>query len=99
VKNGLAPARALLTKEKELTRACDALSAEQRVCPGSGQKEYVFDALPSKITLADLFADHSQLFIKHFMMGPAPHINVSDAHSRSTLSGLPNIYKTTASPT
>ena len=34
------------------------------------EKEYVFDAPEGKVTLADLFEGRSQLFIKHFMMGP-----------------------------
>jgi predicted dithiol-disulfide oxidoreductase (DUF899 family) len=63
--------KALLAKEKEFTRARDALSAEQRTLPWVRvEKEYVFDAPTSKITLAELFDGRSQLFIKHFMMGP-----------------------------
>src|SRR5437868_4779882 len=63
--------RDLLKREKELTRLRDQLSAERRALPWvKVEKEYVFDAAGGEITLADLFAGRSQLFIKHFMMGP-----------------------------
>jgi predicted dithiol-disulfide oxidoreductase (DUF899 family) len=62
---------ALLEKEKALTRARDALSAERRALPWVRiEKEYVFDGPQGKVTLAELFDGRSQLFIKHFMMGP-----------------------------
>src|SRR5436305_15186917 len=61
----------LLKREKELTRLRDQLSAERRALPWVKiDKEYVFDAPDGKVTLADLFEGRSQLFIKHFMMGP-----------------------------
>jgi len=61
----------LLTREKELTRLRDQLSAERRALPWVKiDKEYVFDAPEGEVTLADLFQGRSQLFIKHFMMGP-----------------------------
>jgi predicted dithiol-disulfide oxidoreductase (DUF899 family) len=61
----------LLKREKELTRLRDQLSAERRALPWVKiDKEYVFDAPGGKVTLADLFEGRSQLFIKHFMMGP-----------------------------
>jgi predicted dithiol-disulfide oxidoreductase (DUF899 family) len=61
----------LLRKEKELTRQRDELSRQRRELPlVKVEKEYVFDAPEGKVTLADLFDGRSQLFIKHFMMGP-----------------------------
>jgi predicted dithiol-disulfide oxidoreductase (DUF899 family) len=61
----------LLRKEKELTRLRDQLAAERRALPWVKiEKKYVFDAPEGKVTLADLFDGRSQLFIKHFMMGP-----------------------------
>jgi predicted dithiol-disulfide oxidoreductase (DUF899 family) len=61
----------LLTKEKEFTRQRDALNAERRALPWlKVEKQYVFDGSSGKITLAQLFNGRSQLFIKHFMMGP-----------------------------
>jgi predicted dithiol-disulfide oxidoreductase (DUF899 family) len=61
----------LLTKEKEHTRARDELNQQRRKLPWVRvEKEYVFDAPTGKITLAELFDGRSQLFVKHFMMGP-----------------------------
>jgi predicted dithiol-disulfide oxidoreductase (DUF899 family) len=61
----------LLKREKELTRLRDRLSAERRALPWIRiDKEYIFDTSEGEITLADLFEGRSQLFIKHFMMGP-----------------------------
>jgi predicted dithiol-disulfide oxidoreductase (DUF899 family) len=63
--------KALLAKEKELTRFRDQLAAERRALPWvKVEKPYVFDAPRGKVTLADLFDGRSQLFVKHFMMGP-----------------------------
>ena len=62
---------ALLAKEKAFTKLRDQLNAEQRALPWVRiEKEYVFDGPSGKITLAQLFNGRSQLFIKHFMMGP-----------------------------
>jgi predicted dithiol-disulfide oxidoreductase (DUF899 family) len=61
----------LLSKEKQLTRLRDKLAAERRALPWVKiEKDYVFDAPEGQVTLADLFNGRSQLFIKHFMMGP-----------------------------
>ena len=63
--------KALLTKEKELTRRRDALAAERRALPWvKVEKRYVFRGPEGEMTLADLFDGRSQLFVKHFMMGP-----------------------------
>jgi predicted dithiol-disulfide oxidoreductase (DUF899 family) len=67
----LAARKALLAKEKELTRAKDALAAERRKLPMVRiDKEYLFDGPDGKVSLADLFGDRSQLIINHFMFGP-----------------------------
>jgi len=61
----------LLEREKELTHLRDEISRHRRELPWVKiEKEYVFDAPERKVTLADLFDGRSQLFIKHFMMGP-----------------------------
>jgi len=61
----------LLAKEKEWTQRRDELSEERRALPWVRvETSYVFDGPSGKVTLADLFAGRSQLFIKHFMMGP-----------------------------
>jgi len=63
--------KALMVKEKELTRLRDQLAAERRALPWvKVEKQYVFDAPQGRVTLADLFDGRSQLFVKHFMMGP-----------------------------
>lgn len=61
----------LLEREKQLTHLRDEISRHRRELPWAKiEKEYVFDAPEGKVTLADLFDGRSQLFIKHFMMGP-----------------------------
>jgi predicted dithiol-disulfide oxidoreductase (DUF899 family) len=63
--------RALLAKEKQLTREHDQLARERRALPWVRvEKEYVFDSARGKATLADLFDGRSQLLIYHFMFGP-----------------------------
>src|SRR4051794_11835620 len=63
--------RALLAKEKQLTRNDDELARQRRELPWERvEKQYEFDTPRGKVTLADLFAGRSQLFIYHFMFGP-----------------------------
>ena len=67
----VAARRELLIKEKALTRAQDALSAERRRLPMvKVDKSYVFDTQSGTQTLSDLFDGRSQLVVYHFMMGP-----------------------------
>ncbi len=67
----LAARKALLKKEKELTRQKDALSAERRALPWVRvEKNYVFDAPGGKKSLAELFDGRNQLAVYHFMFGP-----------------------------
>ena len=62
---------ALLAKEKEATRARDALAAERRKLPRARiDKDYVFDGLDGKARLLDLFGERRQLLLYHFMFGP-----------------------------
>jgi predicted dithiol-disulfide oxidoreductase (DUF899 family) len=62
---------ALLEREKAYTRERDEINRLRRELPWVRvEKKYVFDAPEGKVTLADLFDGRSQLFIKHFMMGP-----------------------------
>ncbi len=61
----------LLAKEKELTRARDALTAARRRLPWvKVEKTYTFDTVDGPRTLADLFDGRSQLMVQHFMFGP-----------------------------
>jgi predicted dithiol-disulfide oxidoreductase (DUF899 family) len=67
----IAARKELLAREKESTRLRDQLSAERRKLPWvKVEKQYVFDGPTGKVTLADLFDGRSQLFVKHFMLGP-----------------------------
>jgi len=63
--------KALLAKEKEFSKARDALSATRRALPWVKiEKNYVFEGPAGKETLADLFGGKSQLLVYHFMLGP-----------------------------
>ena len=67
----LAARKALLAKEKELTRRRDALNAERRRLPMVEiEKEYVFEGPDGRVGLADLFEGRSQLILGHFMFNP-----------------------------
>jgi len=67
----LAARKRLLVKERELTHALDALSAERRELPWVRvEKEYHFDTPEGSRTLADLFDGRSQLIVYHFMFAP-----------------------------
>jgi predicted dithiol-disulfide oxidoreductase (DUF899 family) len=67
----LAARKALLAKEKELTRQRDRLNEERRALPWVKiEKEYVFEAPDGRKTLAGLFDGRSQLIVQHFMFGP-----------------------------
>jgi predicted dithiol-disulfide oxidoreductase (DUF899 family) len=62
---------ALLAKEKEATRARDALAAERRRLPVVRiDKDYAFDGPDGKTQLLDLFERRRQLLLYHFMFGP-----------------------------
>ena len=61
----------LLAKEKEASRARDALSAERRRLPMIPiTKEYLFEGPGGQATLADMFEGRHQLIVYHFMFDP-----------------------------
>jgi predicted dithiol-disulfide oxidoreductase (DUF899 family) len=63
--------RELLAREKEATRARDALNADRRRLPMVAvDQEYVFEGPDGPATLADLFGDKRQLIVQHVMYGP-----------------------------
>ncbi|MGH2686131.1 MAG: DUF899 domain-containing protein [Actinomycetota bacterium] len=67
----LAARRELLTKEKELTRRRDEVSADRRRLPMvKVEKSYVFDGPAGRATLLDLFEGRQQLVVGHFMFDP-----------------------------
>jgi predicted dithiol-disulfide oxidoreductase (DUF899 family) len=58
----------LLVKEKEVTRARDALAAERRRLPMVRiDKDYVFEGSDGTASLLDLFDGRRQLILYHFM--------------------------------
>ncbi|MFF5212518.1 DUF899 domain-containing protein [Streptosporangium sp. NPDC000396] len=64
----------LLAKEKELTRALDALAAERRRLPMVRfDKEYVFEGPDGRAGLLDLFEYRRQLVVYHFMWTGGHH--------------------------
>ena len=61
----------LLVKEKELTRARDALAAERRRMPRMAvEKDYRFDGPDGPVTLLDLFEGRRQLIVYRFFFEP-----------------------------
>jgi predicted dithiol-disulfide oxidoreductase (DUF899 family) len=61
----------LLAKEKEATRARDALAAERRRLPMVRiEKDYVFEGPDGTARLVDLFEGRRQLVLYHFMFAP-----------------------------
>ncbi len=68
----LAARQALLAKEKEMTRARDALNVERRELPMVElEKTYTFDGPQGTVELVDLFEGRPQLIIYHFMFDPS----------------------------
>ena len=67
----LSARKALLAKEKDFSKARDALSKQRRDLPWvKVNKPYAFEGPDGKETLADLFGGRSQLLVYHFMLGP-----------------------------
>lgn len=67
----LAARKALLEKEKAMTRARDELNTERRMLPMVPvEKHYAFDGAAGKASLLDLFEGRRQLILGHFMFDP-----------------------------
>ena len=67
----VAERKKLLAREKDLTRLRDQIARERRTLPWVRvEKNYVFDALEGRRTLADLFEGRRQLLVQHFMFAP-----------------------------
>ena len=61
----------LLVKEKEVSRAKDALAAERRRMPWLAvEKEYAFDGPGGKASLVDLFEGRRQLIVYRAFFEP-----------------------------
>ncbi len=66
--------QALLVKEKEHTRAGDALAAERRRMPRMLiEKDYAFEGPDGTVDLKDLFAGRRQLIVYRFFFEPGVH--------------------------
>jgi len=64
----------MLAKEKALTHARDALSAERRRMPWMAvEKAYVFDGPNGKVSLQDLFEGRRQLIVYRAFFEPGVH--------------------------
>jgi predicted dithiol-disulfide oxidoreductase (DUF899 family) len=64
----------LLVREKEITRARDALAAERRRMPWMAvEKKYQFDGPKGKASLLDLFAGRRQLIVYRAFFEPGVH--------------------------
>jgi predicted dithiol-disulfide oxidoreductase (DUF899 family) len=67
----VAARKALLAREKELTRLRDQIAGERRALPWvSIDKNYVFEAPEGRRALAELFEGRHQLLVQHFMLAP-----------------------------
>lgn len=67
--------RELLVKEKELTRARDALAAERRRLPVVAvEKDYAFEGPDGESSLLDLFEGRRQLIVYRFFLDPGMQI-------------------------
>ena len=70
-KEWVAVLQKLRAKEKEATRAWDALAAERRrLSMVRIERDYVFEGPDGKAKLVDLFEGRRQLLLYHFMFGP-----------------------------
>jgi len=68
----LAARTELLAREKEMTRARDALVADRRRLPMVEiTKDYVFEGPDGEVGLVDLFEGRRQLIVGHFMFDPS----------------------------
>jgi predicted dithiol-disulfide oxidoreductase (DUF899 family) len=68
----LAARQDLLAREKELTKARDALSAARRRLPMVEiTKSYAFEGPEGDVALLDLFEGRQQLIVAHFMFDPS----------------------------
>src|SRR4051812_22983542 len=68
----LAARKELLAREKELTRARDALNADRRRLPMVRvDKPYRFAGPEGEVGLLELFDGRRQLIVRHFMFDPS----------------------------
>jgi len=81
----------LLKEEKELTHRGDELTKKRQELPWVAvEKDYEFETVDGKKSLADLFDGNSQLLVYHFMFGP-PYDRGCIACSSITDTLAPNV--------
>lgn len=69
---------ALLSEEKALTHARDALAAKRRAMPAVRvDQDYKFETPDGEVGLADLFEGRRQLIVYHFMYAPGASVGCS----------------------
>lgn len=85
---------ALRVKEKEATRARDALAAQRRRLPMTEiEKDYAFDGPDGRVGLPDLFDGRSQLVVYHFMLTPGDrHVCEGCAMFTDTIGHLAHLH-------
>ena len=66
--------QALLVQEKAFARERDALSAARRSLPWVKIKNYKLEGSSGPVEFSDLFGDHGQLVVYHFMFAPGAKI-------------------------
>jgi predicted dithiol-disulfide oxidoreductase (DUF899 family) len=67
----VAERKSLLEREKDLTHLQDQIARQRRALPWVRvDKDYEFDTLSGRRTLAELFEGRQQLLVQHFMFAP-----------------------------
>ncbi len=80
----------MLVKEKELTRARDALAAERRRMPRMAvEKDYRFEGPDGPASLLDLFEGRHQLIVYRFFFEPGVSRLARERLSRLLVHGRP----------
>ena len=89
----------LLVKEKELTRARDALAAERRRMPWMAvEKEYEFDGPDGRVSLLDLFQGRRQLVVYRAFYGPDVTTTVDGTYPERACVGCSMVADQVAHP-
>src|SRR5919109_2782345 len=91
----------LLVKEKELTRARDALAAQRRRMPWMAvEKAYRFEGPDGPASLLDLFEGRRQLIVYRFFYGPdvTTYARAGDAYPERACAGCSFVADQVAHP-
>src|SRR3982074_352624 len=89
----------LLVKEKELTRARDAMAAQRRRMPWMAvEKEYRFDGPNGPASLDDLFEGRRQLIVYRAFYGPEVTTYAEGGSSTAPMSPVMDLEKDQVAP-